>query len=421
MKASILAIGDEIVGGRTPDTNSGWLGQLLHSAGLDVAGFLTVPDEPDAIVRALARAFEDAEICITTGGLGPTVDDLTSAAIARFVGTDLVLDQPSLERIEQRFRDRDLEMPANNRKQALIPGGATVIPNPRGTAPGFLCPLPGQADRWIATLPGVPREMMTMAEETLLPWLASLGSGRTLRARTYSTFGLTESQLDEMLVGVVAEDEARLAFRASFPRLQARVSVEASSAAAAEAKLDGIEERVRERLGESLYAVGDAGLETALGHLLRDRSLTLTVAESCTGGLIGHRVTDVPGSSAYFLGGVVAYSNEAKQALLGVRGETLARHGAVSGQTVREMADGARRVTGADLAIATSGVAGPGGGTVDKPVGTVWIAVTGRDTDWQRRYDLGARPREWIKEMTAQLAMYSARRILLEITEATDR
>ena len=319
MKASILAIGDELVGGLTVDTNSGWLAQLLQSVGIEVTGVQTVPDDEDAIILALFRALEGADLCITTGGLGPTIDDLTSACVARFAGRELALHAPSLDRIEQRFRDRGLEMPPNNRKQALLPSGATVIPNPTGTAPGFLCPVEG--GRWIATLPGVPREMKRMAEETLLPWLAERGGGGMIAARVYSTFGLTESRLDELLSDVVAEGEARLAFRAAFPRLQLRVTVTGASAAAAEARLDAIEPRIRERLGDALYAVGDVGLEAEVGRLLREHSLTLATAESCTGGLIGHRLTDVPGSSASFLMGVTAYANEAKQAVL-VEGES---------------------------------------------------------------------------------------------------
>ncbi len=418
MKASILAIGDELVGGLTVDTNSGWLAQLLQSVGIEVTGVQTVPDDEDAIILALFRALEGADLCITTGGLGPTIDDLTSACVARFAGRELALHAPSLDRIEQRFRDRGLEMPPNNRKQALLPSGATVIPNPTGTAPGFLCPVEG--GRWIATLPGVPREMKRMAEETLLPWLAERGGGGMIAARVYSTFGLTESRLDELLSDVVAEGEARLAFRAAFPRLQLRVTVTGASAAAAEARLDAIEPRIRERLGDALYAVGDVGLEAEVGRLLRECSLTLATAESCTGGLIGHRLTDVPGSSAYFLAGIVAYSNEAKQALLGVDRATLEQHGAVSAETVRQMAEGARRATGADLGIATSGIAGPGGGTPEKPVGTVWIALSGPGIDWQKRYELGSRSREWVKEMTAQLAMNALRHKLLEGRGAAD-
>lgn len=414
MKAALLAIGDEIVAGLTTDTNSGHLAEMLRAAGVEpVAGF-SVPDDEDAIARAFERALAEAEVAISTGGLGPTADDLTTAVVARLAGRPLRLDEPSLALIEERFRARGLPMPENNRRQALLPEGSTVVPNPLGTAPGFICPVGrGGAIRHVVCLPGVPREMRRMAAETVIPWLEGLAPGRRFASRVFSTFGLTESRLDELLAGVVAPDEARLAFRAAFPRVQARLTVSGPPDEDLEARLDALEARVRERLGAHVYAVGDVGMEEVVGRLLRERGLTLAVAESCTGGLIGHRVTEVPGSSEYFLMGVVSYANDAKERLLGVRPETLRADGAVSTRAAEEMAAGIRRLSGADLGLSTTGIAGPGGGTPEKPVGTVCVGLAWDGGTWSRRYDLGERGRDWIKGMTAQVALDRVRRWLL--------
>lgn len=419
MKAALLSIGDEIVAGLTTDTNSGFLAEQLRAVGVEpVAGF-SVPDDEDAMARAWERALAEAEVAISTGGLGPTADDLTTAVVARLAGRPLRLDEHSLSIIEERFRGRGMEMPENNRKQALFPEGSTIVPNPLGTAPGFICPVGrGGAIRHVVCLPGVPREMKRMAVETVIPWLEGLNPGRRFLSRVFSTFGLAESRLDELLEGVVAPSEARLAFRAAFPRIQARLTVAGAPDDDLEGRLDALEARVRERLGTHVYAVGDEGMEEVVGRLLRERGLTLALAESCTGGLIGHRVTEVPGSSEYFLMGVVSYSNDAKERLLGVRPETLRDHGAVSTEAAEEMAVGIRRLSGADLGLSTTGIAGPGGGTPDKPVGTVCVGLAWEGGSWSRRYDLGERSRDWVKGMTAQVALDRVRRWLLGETDA---
>ena len=419
MKAALLAIGDEIVAGLTTDTNSGFLAEQLRAIGVEPAAGFSVPDDEEAMARAWERALAEAEVAISTGGLGPTADDLTTAVVARLAGRPLRLDEHSLSLIEERFRGRGMEMPDNNRRQALFPEGSTIVPNPLGTAPGFICPVGrGGAIRHVVCLPGVPREMKRMAVETVIPWLEGLNPGRRFLSRTFSTFGLAESRLDELLKGVVAPSEARLAFRAAFPRVQARLTVSGAPDDDLEGRLDALEARVRERLGTHVYAVGDEGMEETVGRLLRERGLTLAVAESCTGGLIGHRITEVPGSSEYFLMGVVSYSNDAKERLLGVRPETLRDHGAVSTRAAEEMAAGIRRLSGADLGLSTTGIAGPGGGSPDKPVGTVCVGLAWEGGTWSRRYDLGERSRDWVKGMTAQVALDRVRRWLLDETDA---
>ena len=414
MKLAILSIGDEIIGGLTTDTNSSFLAHAARGIGVEpVAGF-TVADDEERIVKALERGLEEAEVVISTGGLGPTADDLTTACVARVAGRPLVLDEESLEIIQRRFRERGAEFTPNNRKQALFPEGSEIIPNPNGTAPGFVCPVErGGRTRYVICLPGVPREMKAMVETSVLPWLQARQPDRRFASRVFSTVGVGESKLDELLVGVVEPAEARLAFRAAFPRVQARVTVEGGPGDDLEARLDAIEARVRERVGGFVYATGDEGLEETVGRILRERGETLALAESCTGGLIGHRVTEVAGSSGYFLLGLVAYSNAAKERLLGVSSETLARHGAVSVETAEEMAEGARRASGASIGLATTGIAGPGGGTEAKPVGTVCVALAWEGGRWSRRFDLGLRERAWIKSMTAQIALERLRRHLL--------
>lgn len=423
MKAAFLAIGDEIVGGLTTDTNSGFIAGLLRDVGVEpVAGF-SVPDDEEAIARTLERALEEAELVVCTGGLGPTVDDLTTLVVAQVAHETLRLDEPSLEAIRERFRSRGVEMTENNRKQALFPASATVIPNPNGTAPGFVCPVTrGGSERWIACFPGVPRETRAMVRDWLVPWAAARQPGTRFATRTYSTFGLSESRLDELLAGVVTPAEARIAFRAAFPRIQARLTVSGGPGDDLEARLEALDGRVRERLGHHLYATGDEGLETVVGALLRQRGMTLAVAESCTGGRIGDWITNVPGSSEYFLLGVATYSNQAKEQVLGVRAETLAAHGAVSTQVAEEMAAGARLRAGADLGVSTTGIAGPGGATPGKPVGTVCIGLAWEGSTWSRRYDLGDRGRDFIKGLTSMTALDRLRRWLLgEMDDASAR
>ncbi len=414
MKAAFLSIGDEIVGGLTVDTNSGFIAGELRAVGVEpVCGF-SVRDEEDDIVRAIRQALEQAELVVCTGGLGPTADDLTTACVARLAGREMVLHEPSLAAMEERFRSRGMEMPANNRKQALFPAGAEVVPNPNGTAPGFICPVDvGGQTRHVACFPGVPRETRHMVAASLVPWVQARHPGTRFLSRTFSTVGLAESRIDELLAGAIQADEARVAFRASFPRMYVRLTVQGVAADDLEGRMDALAARVHERLGSAVYADDDEGLEETVGRMLRERGITLAVAESCTGGRIGDRVTDVPGSSDYFLLGVATYSNAAKTAVLGVSAQTLAAHGAVSTQTAEEMAAGVRRVAGAGLGLSTTGVAGPGGGTEDKPVGTVCIGLAWEDGSWSRRFDLGARGRDWVKATTAQLALDSVRRWLL--------
>ena len=298
----------------------------------------------------------------------------------------------------------------------MFPEGAEIIPNPNGTAPGCICPVEvdGQT-RHVACFPGVPRETRHMVAATLVPWVAARQPGRRFLSRTFSTVGVAESKLDELLAGAIRPDEARVAFRASFPRMYVRLTVrrrDGRRPGGADGRAGGARARAPGRLPSTPWAT--RGWRRPSGACCASAALRSPLAESCTGGRIGDRITDVPGSSAYFLLGTATYSNEAKVAVLGVSEQTLAAHGAVSTQTAEEMAAGVRRIAGADVGLSTTGIAGPGGGTEEKPVGTVCIGIAWEGGTWSRRYDLGAREREWIKATTAQMALDRLRRWLLE-------
>jgi competence/damage-inducible protein CinA-like protein len=412
-RAAILSTGDELTTGRTLDTNANFIADKLVAAGLDVTAVIVVGDYPERITWAWHAAMRQAEVIISTGGLGPTADDLTTETLAQIAGRKLILHQDIADRIRQMFAAMGRVMPENNLKQAQFPEGAVIIPNALGTAPGFRLDVQSEHGlRHLIVLPGVPREMKPMIEEHVLPWIAQArGTNEVYQSHVFQTFGISESALDEMVAGCVAPEEGRLAFRAAFPQISVRLTVHGTPAEVP-ARLQELAARFRERLGEYLYGEGDTTMEAVVGALLTERGLSLGLAESCTGGLIGHRVTNVSGSSTYFKGGVIAYSNELKQQSLGVRAETLQVHGAVSEGTAVEMATGVRRALGCDLGLAVTGIAGPDGGTPDKPVGTVCFALASAETVYARRYQLWG-SRDWVKLLASQVALDWVRRFLL--------
>jgi nicotinamide-nucleotide amidase len=412
-KVAILSTGDELVTGRTVDTNAGYIADKMVGVGLDVTAVLVVGDYPDRITWAWQQALRMADVVISTGGLGPTADDLTSETVAALTGRALILDEGVANRIRQMFEAMGRVMPENNLKQARFPEGAAVIPNAMGTAPGFRLDVDveGRTRRMIV-LPGVPREMKEMLAAEVLPWIAAnRGADDVYLSHTFQTFGISESALDELVAGAVAAEEGRLAFRAAFPQISVRLTVQGKPDAVG-ARLELLSGRMRERLGGFAYGEGDTSMEAVVGDLLKSRGLTIALAESCSGGLIAHRLTNVPGSSAYVKGGVIAYSNEVKQQQLGVRAETLRQHGAVSEETAIEMAIGVRQLLGADVGISVTGIAGPDGGTAEKPVGTVCFALAAADASHKRRYQLWGN-REWVKILSSQVALDWVRRYLL--------
>ena len=414
-RAAILSTGDEITTGKVVDTNSNYIADKLIEAGLDVASIVTVGDVSDRIIWAWEQAMVHADVIISTGGIGPTADDLTTELVAKVAGVGLTFSEEVAENIRRIFASLNRTMPENNLKQAQFPAGATIIPNHLGTAPGYRLELDTpQGRKHLIVLPGVPREMKPMMEESVMPWIGDMrGGGDVFLTRTFQTFGISESGLDELVSGVIAEDEGKLAFRANFPQISMRVTVRGKEGEV-EQRVEILAQRLREKIGAYVYGEGDVSMEGVVGQLLKEQGKTVGFAEACSGGLVSHRLTNVPGSSNYFLGSIIAYSDSAKIQLLDVNPATLSQHGAVSEETVKEMASGVRTRLGTDIGVALTGVAGPDGGTPDKPVGTACLALSMDGTLVSRQYKLWGN-REWIKTLTSQLSLDWVRRALLKI------
>ena len=418
MTAEVISIGNEVLSGRTLDTNFQFLARLLEEAGARLAGHQAVPDESGAIARALELAFERADLVVTTGGLGPTPDDLTVAAVAQALGVRTRLDEAVLAALEERW-NRVIgrgTMPANNRQQALVPEGATVWPNPVGSAPGILV---FHGAKRLVLLPGVPEEMRALARDFLAPLAREL-SGTTVEYAVVRTVGIAESVLEERLHDLAElAGGAWVAYLPGLGGVDVRVALPAQLDAAARAALAALVRAiVLARAGEYVYATDDRPLEQVVLDLLAARGWQLAVAESCTGGLLGGRITDMAGSSRAFAGGVICYSNESKVALCGVRPETLAAHGAVSAEVARELASGVAERLGAACGIGVTGIAGPDGGSAEKPVGTVHVAAATPDGVHQRHLRLFGN-RAQIRERSVTAALELLRRRLLGLPESS--
>jgi nicotinamide-nucleotide amidase len=371
-KAVIFSTGDELTSGKVVDTNSAYIADRLLALGIEVTAVLKVGDDREKLLWAFHQSRELGDIAIGTGGLGPTADDLTSEMVAHFLGVKLIENPQVASNLKARFEHRGVPWTANNLKQALFPDGATIIPNPAGTAPGFNVDI-GQGKR-LLWLSGVPHEMAAMLRETVLPWIIEQkGSQSEIHEAVFKVHGITESKLDDLVKPVELGDSAKLSFRAHFPELTLRLTVSGSGAVS---KFDSLRQQLRAILGDYVYAESDTAMEEIVGRLLAEKKQTLALAESCTGGLIAHRITRVAGSSAYFLGGAVTYSNQEKIRALGVNPATLEEYGAVSRETALEMSQGIRERTGASVALGVTGIAGPSGGSPEKPVGTVWVSIS---------------------------------------------
>ena len=371
MKAIILGIGNELTSGQTIDTNSAYLARRLVARGIETVAHHTLGDERSAVAEALADAAERAELVLVTGGLGPTADDVTRHGLADALGAELVLHEPSLRRLEAFFRRRGRTMVPANRIQVMFPAGSEPIDNRCGTAPGIAARL-GTSQVYV--LPGVPHEMRAMFDEQIAPRLPA--AKIAIAERTLHTFGTGESDVAARIADLMrrgANPTVGTTVRAGL--ISIRVSAVGRSAERAGELADGVLDEIRRRLGDWVVGAGDATMASVVGELLRQAGQRLATAESCTGGLVGAMVTDVPGSSDYYLGGVVAYANAVKRDALGVPEALLHEHGAVSEPVARAMAAGARERFGADWAVALTGIAGPGGGSDDKPVGLVYIAL----------------------------------------------
>ncbi len=374
MQAIIVSVGDELTLGQTVDTNAVWLSARLAESGVLTRARLTLPDSRAAIARALRQAAGKADWVVVTGGLGPTRDDLTREGLAAALGVGLEFRPDALARIGAYFRLHGRPMPASNRRQARAPRGSRLLDNPCGTAPGLEARL-GRAV--ILVFPGVPAEMQAMAERYLLPRLARRAR-RAIMTRTLHTIGLGESRVGEALGPLMRRTRnPTVGTTVAHGIVSVRLRSAAATRRAAAAALNRTVAAVRRRLGPAVFGSGDQTLAGAVGARLRARRETVATAESCTAGLLAAMLTETPGSSAWFRGGWVVYADAMKTALLGVPARLIARRGAVSEPVARRMARAARRRAGADYALALTGIAGPGGQTPDKPVGTVWIALAG--------------------------------------------
>lgn len=373
LAVEILATGDELLTGQIVDTNSPWLMDRLWDLGVMVRRKTLVGDDRADLLAALAETTARADVVVMIGGMGPTEDDLTSACVAEAMGVPLTLDEPSLRMLEERFRRFGREMTPNNAKQAMFPRGAVVIPNRFGSAPGFAAPL-GRAE--VICLPGVPVEFRGLVDEWVLPRLAAR-LGDVTASGVVKLFGVPESHADHAMRPVMddpANAGVRFGFRAHFPEVHVKWSVSGAGAATRAAR---IREAVRGIFGDAVWGEGKDELPDVVVARLAARGERVAVAESCTGGLLASLITEVPGASAVFDLGVVAYANEMKASVLAVPDPILAAHGAVSEPVARALAEGARRVGGATWGIGITGIAGPTGGTPEKPVGTVYLALAG--------------------------------------------
>jgi nicotinamide-nucleotide amidase len=411
MRAEIISVGTELLLGQIVDTNAAYLGQTLAGLGIDLYYKSTVGDNEGRVIEALRRARERSDVIITSGGLGPTEDDLTKECIAKVFDEKLVMHEPSLEWIQSFFRRRGAEMVERNRKQALIYEHGSPIDNPNGTAPGALLEKDGKI---VISLPGPPNEMKPMVQNHVVPLLLERLSGtrQYLVTRVLRFIGIGESTLDERVQDLLAGTNPTVAPLAHTGEVHLRLGAKAPSVQEAEALIQPVEAEIRKRLGRYIYGIDGTNLEEAVVRQLIEAKRTLACAESCTGGMLGARLTSVSGSSAAFLGGIISYSNEVKERLLGVPVGTLREHGAVSAQTAEAMARGARERLGSDLAVSITGIAGPDGGTPEKPVGLVYIALAdAKGADARENHFIGQR--EDIRRRASQVALQMVREKLL--------
>lgn len=420
MQAELLIIGSELLTPGGEDTNSIYLIGELASIGIPVAFRTTVGDERGRIAKTVQQACSRVDLVLVSGGLGPTSDDVTREGVADAMGLDLVLDEAILDGIRKRFARRGLEMPEVNQRQALVHRGAKVLRNPVGTAPGLWIQMPNSAGgrcrspKDLILLPGPPRELVSVFETHVVPQLADRGRGTIYRTKQLFVAGLPESSVEQRIGSIYREcQNPRTTILASAGQVEIRLIAHGMSALEADGAAEKLAARLRKVLGSHVFSESGQDLEQVLGQMLRRSSRTIAVAESCTGGLIAHRVTEVPGSSAYFERGFVTYSNRSKVELLGVPEALIQEHGAVSEQVARAMAKGARERAGTDLGLAVTGIAGPDGGSDDKPVGLVYIALSDNEEDRVKRFHLPGSRAE-MKRWTSQLALNLVRLRLLE-------
>jgi len=420
VRAELVFVGTELLLGEILNSNAQFLSERLALLGIDVFHQVTVGDNPIRMAEVFRQALSRSDVVITSGGLGPTMDDITRDIAAEVAGRPLQIDPDTAAELKQWYISRSRVMPQNNIRQAMVPLGATVMKNDRGTAPGLIIPADGT--KAIILLPGPPIELRPMFESQVIPFLTGRLDGVPLAlvSRVLRFVDIGESAMEEALKDLISEQtDPSIAPYAKTSECHLRIATKALDNASGLARIAPVEAEIRRRIGQYLYGTDGVTLEAAIGELLNERGLKLTVAESCTGGLLAKRITDAPGCSAYFHYGFVTYSNEAKQDLLGVSDKVLAQHGAVSQGVVEAMALGALDRARADVAVAISGIAGPSGATANKPVGTVCLALAARPAGglaggvWSRTLQLWG-SRFDVRERSAVAALSMIRRYLLE-------
>lgn len=388
MTVNIITIGDEILIGQIVDTNSAWMAQQLNLIGATVTEIVSIKDTPETIHEALQNALDKADVILITGGLGPTKDDVTKKAIAHFLGMEMVFHEATWERIQRLFQRWGRSTTPAHRQQSYMPSGAKLLHNKMGTAPGMWFE---KADKVIVSMPGVPFEMKYLMEYEVLPKLQEHFPGKPIAHRTIQTVGEGESRISARIESFEENlpQNIKLAYLPGMGRVRLRLTATGQNGEDLNDILDSKVKEIESLIPEFIFGYEKDSLEATIGQMLKARGLYLSTAESCTGGYLAHQITTVPGSSAYFTGSIIAYSNEVKMNVLSVKPSTLEQYGAVSEQTVIEMVAGALKTIKADIAISISGIAGPDGGTPEKPVGTIWLAIGNKDTTQTFKLQLG--------------------------------
>lgn len=409
MKAEIITIGDEIIHGEILDSNSAYIGDKLSSLGIEIAFKTSVGDDLKRIIEAIKLAVERADLVIATGGLGPTNDDLTKKGIVKAFKRNLVFHEDILKKVEEGFRRRGIEMPKINQNQALLPQGAKALPNKYGSAPGIFLQ---EGKRFFFALPGVPLEMKTILENEILPFLKTRSSRKAVLQKVLRTTGMVESAIYEKMDPVLkVKSPVKIGFLPSFSGVDIKLRITSESEDLARKDISEIEQKIREILNENIYGIDKESLEEIVGRLLYDKKKTISVAESCTGGLIGEKLTSISGSSNYFMDGMITYSNQSKMEFLKIPGEILEKYGAVSEEVAILMAEGVRKVSNTDYGVSATGIAGPTGGTEEKPVGLVYIGFAHENDSFARKFIFGG-DRQAIRERTVQAALNLVRLFL---------
>jgi competence/damage-inducible protein CinA-like protein len=415
LRAEIVSIGDELLIGQVINSNAAYIATQMNAVGIFAEKMTTVGDDEPSILAAFDAALRNNDVVTVTGGLGPTHDDITRAAVCKFFRTDLVMNEEALENIKRRFALRNIALIKRNEEQALVPRGCTVIQNRHGSAPGYVFEHNG---KYFIVMPGVPNEMKGMMDEFVVPFFSKKGTGASVLHRTLKTTGIAESLLAEQIGDVrdlfPTDSGITLAYLPSATGVRLRITVKAIARDEAEKHIREIESGIRAKAGRYIYGTDNEDLEDVVGKMLTERKLTIAVAESCTGGLIADRITNVPGSSGYFERGVVTYSNESKIAELGVGTSIIEKHGAVSREVAEAMAFGIRTKSNTDIGLSTTGIAGPTGGSPEKPVGLVWIGYSDRARTLALRFNFSSDRRSF-KERTSQAALDLVRRKLLKL------